>query len=89
MSAEQACREIISTRTVFEMLPETAQTYIIWENLVAKHKIVGKRAHDVRLVAVAIENKIPKLLTFDDSDFRSFTEIEAVNPFDVLVIPRH
>jgi predicted nucleic acid-binding protein len=88
MTAEQALWEIVSARTIFSPLPDAAEVYSIWENLVTKHRVEGKRAHDVRLAAFMTHHHILKILTFDDADFRGFTEIEAVNPFDVLGIPR-
>ena len=88
MTAPQACAEIAATRALFELLPETAQVYPTWEGPIAKHTILSKRAHDVRLVALMIQHRVGKLLTFNDADFRPFTEIEPINPFDALAIPR-
>jgi len=84
----QAHAEIVATRGLFELLPETPQVYSAWEGLIAKHGIAGKRSHDVRLVSLMIQHRVGKLLTFNDADFRTFTEIEALNPFDVLALPR-
>ena len=88
MTAAQAGAEIAATRALFELLPETAQVYPTWEGLVAKYAVQGKRAHDVRLVALMIQHRVPKLLTFNDGDFRAVAEIQSLNPFDVLAIPR-
>jgi predicted nucleic acid-binding protein len=85
---QQAAAEIAATRALFELLPETAQVYPAWEGLIAKHGPLGKRAHDLRLVALMIQHRVGKLLTFNDADFRSFAEVEPLNPFDVLAIPR-
>lgn len=87
-SPAQARAEIAATRALFELLPETAQVYPTWEGLITKHNIAGKPAHDVRLIALMIQHRVGKLLTFNDADFRPFTDIEALNPFDVLAIPR-
>ncbi len=87
-SPQQACAEIAATRALFEILPETAQVYPTWEGLVAKYAVQGKPAHDTRLVALMIQHRVGKLLTFNDSDFRRFAEIQALNPFDVLAVPR-
>ena len=73
---------------LFEILPETAQVYPAWEGLVAKYAVMGKQAHDTRLVALMIEHRVGKLLTFNDADFRRYVEIQALNPFDVLAVPR-
>jgi predicted nucleic acid-binding protein len=88
MSPQRACSEIIATRGIFDLLVETSQVYQSWEGLVSKYAIQGKRSHDARLVALMIQHRVPKLLTFNDADFRQFQEIKAVNPFDVLSIPR-
>jgi hypothetical protein len=66
MTTQQACAEIAVTRSLFELLPETAQVYPTWEGLIAKHAIQGKRAHDVRLVALMIQHHVPRILTFPD-----------------------
>jgi len=88
MSPQQACAEIISARGLFEILPESAEVYPTWEGLIAKHAVQGKQAHDVRLVALMIQHRVPRILTFNDIDFRRFTEVGTLSPFDVLAIPR-
>jgi predicted nucleic acid-binding protein len=88
MSAAQARIEIAATRALFTLFPETSQVYPTWEGLITKHDILGKRAHDVRLVALMIAHHIGKLLTFNDADFRPFNEVQCLNPFDVLSIHR-
>ena len=88
MTSQQAHAEITGVRAHFLLLPETAQVYAIWEGLIGQYAIRGKRAHDARLVAMMIEHHVPRLLTFNDDDFRQFAAIRTVNPFDVLGIPR-
>ncbi|HEX5244956.1 MAG TPA: type II toxin-antitoxin system VapC family toxin [Tepidisphaeraceae bacterium] len=88
MTASGAAAEIAATRALFELLPETAQVYPTWEGLIATHGTMGKRAHDVRLVALMIQHRVARILTFNDAEFRSFTEIEPLNPFDVTGKPR-
>jgi predicted nucleic acid-binding protein len=88
MNSQQAGAEIAATRSLFELLPETPQVYPAWEGLIAKYAVQGKRSHDVRLVALMIQHRVSRLLTFNDADFRPFTEIETLNPFDALAISR-
>ncbi len=88
MNSSQANAELVAARSVFELLPDVPQVYSIWEGLVAKHDVHGKRAHDVRLVSLMIHHRVPTLLSFNDSDFRSFSEIQCLNPFDVLSVSR-
>ena len=85
---QQACAEILAARALFEILPETSQVYPTWEGLIAKYTVQGKQAHDTPLVALMIQHRVPKLLTFNDGDFRRFAEVQAINPFDVLALPR-
>jgi predicted nucleic acid-binding protein len=88
MNTQQGTTEIAAARSLFILLPETSQVYPSWEGLIAKYAVKGKRSHDVRLVALMIQHRVSKLLTFNDADFHHFTEIETLNPFDVLAIPK-
>ncbi|MGO9113068.1 MAG: type II toxin-antitoxin system VapC family toxin [Thermoguttaceae bacterium] len=88
MTSQQARAEITSARSLFPLLLETAQVYTTWERLIGQYAIHGKRAHDARLVAMMIEHHVPRLLTFNDDDFRQFAEIITLNPFDVVGVPR-
>jgi len=88
MTPQRAHAEIAGVRSLFQMVPETPQIYPTWEGLIAKYAVAGKPAHDVRLVAVMIEHHIPRLLTFNDSDFSRFSEITALNPLKVVGLPR-
>lgn len=88
MTPRTAHTEITSTRALFQLLSETNHVYATWEGLIAKYAIHGKQAHDARLVAIMIEHHVPRLFTFNDADFKQFSEIATLNPFDVLNAPR-
>ena len=88
MSPQRAHAEIARVRTLFPLLPETTRVYPRWEGLIAKYVVLGKQAHDTRLVAIMIEHRVPRLLTFNDADFEKYAEIVALNPFDVLGVAR-
>jgi hypothetical protein len=87
-SPQEAMAELSGAKTVFQLLPETPQVYATWERLVAEYGVRGKRAHDTRLVALMLEHRVPRILSFNDSDFVQFREIAAMNPFDVAGLPR-
>lgn len=72
----------------FHWEPESSGVVSRWKELVVRYGVTGKSTHDARLVALMIEQAITKLLTFNDSHFARFTEIEALNPFDVLGVAR-
>jgi predicted nucleic acid-binding protein len=88
LSPDQAIRRVADARAVFTMLPEHNGLYTVWDGLVRKYGVIGKRGHDARLVATMILHSVPTILTFNDHDFRQFTEINVLNPFDVLNLPR-
>ena len=60
MTSGQAHAEIAKARSLFHLLSETAHICPTWENLIRQYAIVGKRAHDARLVAMMIEHHIPR-----------------------------
>ena len=59
----------------------------MWESLVTTHAVLGKNAHDARLVAAMLVHGVTHLLTFNDQDFRRFTAVTVLTPAAVLVPP--
>lgn len=49
------------------------------------YQVMGKQAHDTRLVAAMTVHQIPHLLTFNTDDFKRFTEITALDPRSIPV----
>ena len=87
-SAAQAHDEITKARTLFQLLGETTHVYHTWEALVLKYGVMGKPAHDARLVAMMIEHRVGQILTFNDQDYHRYAEVQAISTFDVLGIKR-
>jgi predicted nucleic acid-binding protein len=69
--------------TRFLLLEDPPDTFTHWLNLVTAHDIKGKKAHDTRLAAVMQAHGISRLLTFNTGDFKSFTNITALEPHDI------
>ncbi len=59
---------------------DTSAIFTQWEKLVVKYQVLGKQAHDTRLVAAMLVHGMTHLLTFNTSDFRRFSEITAIDP---------
>jgi len=72
MSALTAQAELARVKSIFELMPETPAIYPVWEELVIRHRISGKPAHDARLVAAMHVHGIASILTFDQSGFTRF-----------------
>ena len=86
-SATFAQNELARLRHFFDLLDESPGFFSEWERLVALHGIVGKKAHDARLVAAMIVHGITHLLTFNKQDFQRFTNISVLGPADVMAMP--
>jgi predicted nucleic acid-binding protein len=84
MSAAQAQAEVARVKQLFTVLDETPAVFARWEQLVVQYQVMGKNAHDARLVAAMLVHGVPLLLTFNVSDFQRYQGITVVSPQDVL-----
>jgi predicted nucleic acid-binding protein len=80
-------KEVADLKTTFDLLDETSTFFHEWEKLMNFHAIVGKNAHDTRLVAAMIVHGITHLLTFNTQDFQRFTNVTVLAPADVIAMP--
>jgi predicted nucleic acid-binding protein len=69
---------------LFLILPEQANTYTVWRNLVKSHAARGAKVHDARLVAWMITQSVTRVLTLNSADFARYPEIEATTPSAIL-----
>ena len=83
-TAAEAAAELANLKALFLWIDETPAIYGIWEQLVASTPVLGKKAHDARLVAAMTAHGLVHLLTFNAQDFRQYPGIVAVTPADVL-----
>ena len=83
LSIAQAESELNILKTMFVLLNDTPEIYSAWERIVIRYQVTGKQAHDARLVAAMELHNLSHLLTFNDNDFKRFTEITVVNPQNV------
>lgn len=77
-------RRILESSELFE---DDSGVFDAWRDLVAKYGILGKQAHDARLVAAMVRHGITHLLTFNDQDFARFSEIAVIAPVDAAAFP--
>lgn len=88
MSVDQAAAELTRLKNLFNFIADTAAIHPVWESLVIQHKVLGKPAHDARLVAAMLVHGIKSILTFNTSDFKRYPGIKTVDPAEV-VSPAH
>lgn len=84
MTTRQAEAELARMEFLFPVLPDTASIYSFWRRLVTQAGVGGKATHDARLMAVAQAHGVPRLLTFNVTDFTRFAAaapaVEIVDP---------
>ena len=83
-SASEAVAELTGVKSLFILAEDTPSVFTNWERLVASNPVIGKNAHDARLVAAMTVHGLSHLLTFNAKDFRSYSGITTVTPADVL-----
>jgi len=83
LSSQQAEVELSRFKDMFTLLPETPEIYPAWESLVTRYRVIGKPAHDARLVAAMKVHGLTAILTFDKSGFARYDGIEVIDPSTV------
>ncbi|MEC4818445.1 MAG: type II toxin-antitoxin system VapC family toxin [Scytonema sp. PMC 1069.18] len=83
-TAEKTRTEIEQLLSQFPLLEETPQVFSRWLNYVTAYKVMGKRVHDARLIAVMLEHGVTHLLTFNTDDFSNREGIVIVHPQIVM-----
>lgn len=68
----------------FDVLVETAQSFVRWKELVLRNQVAGKQVHDACLVAVMVDYGIRRILTYNTRHFLRFADIETLHPDDIL-----
>lgn len=84
MTSQQAESELVRLKKVCLFLDDNPQLFVEWEQLVTRHQVIGKNGHDARLVAAMKIHAIPRLLTFNEQDFKRYPDIEVLTPGAVL-----
>lgn len=83
LTIAQAEKELANLRYLFLLLPDTERIFREWEQLVTSYQVIGKQAHDTRIVAAMLAHSVGHLLTFNTDDFKRYDEITVIDPKDV------
>ena len=85
LSAAQAQMHLVEFETTLVPVPDVSDIYPEWKRLVGLRTVMGKNAHDARIVAAMSVHGISHLLTFNGRDFKRFQDIiTVIEPADVL-----
>jgi predicted nucleic acid-binding protein len=83
LTVDETARQIGKLKALFTLLPDSSDILPEWEQLVVKHQVLGKQAHDARLVAAMNVHKVTHLLTFNAADFKRYEGITVVSPSSI------
>ncbi len=82
-SFEAVASEVARLLNEFPVLPETPQLFSEWHQLVLQYRVLGKQAHDARLVAIMNDNGVTHVLTFNVKNFRAYN-LTVVSPDEIV-----
>jgi predicted nucleic acid-binding protein len=69
----------------FTFVPDSFAVHEAWRDLVNRHAVSGKQAHDAGIVAAAQTAHADQILTFNTEDFRRFEpEIAIATPRELI-----
>ena len=80
LTADEAGRAVKKLTRLFALRPDSPAIFTEWEKLVVQHQVMGKQAHDARLVVAMRVHGLSHILTFNTDDFKRFTDITAISP---------
>ncbi len=80
LSHEEVLQEITSIETLLTLLPDIPAIYSAWKSVVKDNKVQGVKVYDARLVAIMTVYAVENVLTFNDADFKRYTNITAIHP---------
>jgi predicted nucleic acid-binding protein len=84
MTAVDADQQIQELLLKFTLLRDARGIYSRWHDLVVTHNVLGKQAHDTRLIAAMERHGVMHLLTFNKSDFARFPSIAVLSPDEIV-----
>jgi predicted nucleic acid-binding protein len=88
LTAPQADDELTRVLALFPLLiPDPPAILPEWRRLVAAHQVLGRNAHDARLVAAMTVHGLTHLLTFNTADFARFSGITVLDPASLTSPP--
>lgn len=83
MTVTNTASNVRRLQKLFPLYRDERAIFDHWEELVTRHEVKGKKAHDARIVAAMLHHHLTHLLTFNVSDFKRFTEITVLAPSEV------
>jgi predicted nucleic acid-binding protein len=86
-AAERADGLIDEVLKLYPIFEDESGVFDLWRIAVRRARVLGKQAHDARLVAAMLRHGVTHLLTFNVADFARFTDISALDPHNAAAFP--
>ncbi len=80
MSHQDATKDLREIEELFTLLRDERTVFDHWQSIVDEFKVLGKQAHDARLIAAMRRHELTHLLTFNLADFQRYPGIELLDP---------
>ena len=80
MTAAEAETDVTTLVQSMRLFRDERAIFEPWQQLVIKYQVLGKNAHDARLVAAMQRHGLTQILTFNTGDFKRFHDIKVLDP---------
>jgi predicted nucleic acid-binding protein len=84
LTLDETRRRLRTIERITTILPDSAETYACWKQLVLDHGVRGTQVHDAKLVAMMSVHGITHLLTLNPGDFARYPGVTALTPEQVI-----
>jgi predicted nucleic acid-binding protein len=82
MTAAQGTAEIDRLLGMMTLLDDGPDLFAKWRTLVKERQVLGKAAHDARIVAAMGAHGVTRILTFNRGDFERYPGVTVLSPLD-------
>jgi predicted nucleic acid-binding protein len=76
---------LLDVEESFPCLQEPLDIGKQWSSLMMKYSVIGKQAHDARIVALMLAHGVTRILTLNPNDFTRYSGIVAITPQEIIL----
>ncbi len=80
MTPTEADADLAKIIQRFRFIRDERAIFEPWRRLVTQHQVIGKNAHDARLVAAMQRHGVTRIVSFNVGDFKRFSHIDVLDP---------
>jgi predicted nucleic acid-binding protein len=85
MTAAEADADLAKIIQRFRLIRDERAIFDPWRRLVTQHQVLGKNAHDARLIAAMQRHGITRIVSFNADDFKRFPGVTTIDPVKTTV----